>query len=335
MSPLPILLIGGAGTVGKQTAMSLRAAHPNTPLLIGGRDLARAKQAAAEIGGGEGVQINLTVSDLGLGDRAVSAVAIFVHDDTLGSLSYALSRSVPHVSISTGTFEIAPEIAAYVHRPTAPVVLGSEWLAGAAVLTTLHLAKAFARLDRIALSAVLDEQDIGGPAADADYARLTSVSPAALTLVDGRYHWRTPAEGEVVVHAADGEALEGFAYSPFDIVALAARTDAKDIRLDVAVGASSSRRAGQAYSTEILIDLEGVDRSGAAVHSRHAFVHPRGQAPLTALAVASILERVAALDGAPPVGPGLYFPEGLLDPDLFVTRALASGATLIKVKTGQ
>ena len=335
MSPLPILLIGGAGTVGKQTALTLRAAHPHLPLLMGGRDLARAKQAATEIGGAEGVQIDLSASDLGLGDRAVSAVAIFVHDDTLGSLRYALAQSVPHVGISTGTFEIAPEIAAYVHRPTAPVVLGSEWLAGAAVLTTLHLAKAFSRLDRIALSAVLDDQDIGGPAADADYTRLTSVSPAALTLIDGRYHWRTQVDGDVIVRAADGEALEGFAYSPFDIVALAARTDATDIRLDVAVGASSSRRAGQAYSTEILIDLEGVDPSGAGLHSRHALVHPRGQAPLTALAVASILERVTALDGAPPVGSGLYFPEGLVDPDLFVTRALASGAVLTEVKTGQ
>lgn len=335
MSSSPILLIGGAGTVGKQTAMSLRATHPDIPLLIGGRDLARAKQAAAEIGDGEGVQIDLTASDLGLGERDVSAVAIFVHDDTLGSLKYALSRSVPHVSISTGTFEIAPEIAAYVHRPTAPVVLGSEWLAGAGVLTTLHLAKGFARLDRIALSAVLDEKDIGGPAADADYARLTSVSPAALTLIDGRYHWRTQAEGDVVVHAADGEALEGFPYSPFDIVALAARTDATDIRLDVAVGVSSSRRAGHTYSTEIIIDLEGVDPSGAVVHTRHALVHPRGQAPLTALAVASILERVAALDGGPPVGPGLYFPEGLVNPDLFVARALTSGAVLTKVKIGQ
>jgi len=335
MSLPPILLIGGSGTVGKQTALALRGTHPGYPLLIGGRDLARARATAAEIEAAEGVRIDLAAPDLGLGDRAVAAVAIFVHDDSLGSLAYALSRSAPHIGISTGTFEIAPTIAAYVHRPSAPVVLGSEWLAGAAVLTTLHLAKGFVRLDRIALSAVLDDQDIGGPAADADYARLTSVSPAALTLVDGRYHWRTQAESDVVVHAADGEAMEGFAYSPFDIVALAAQTGAKDIRLDVAVGASSTRRAGEAYSTEILIDLEGVDHTGASVHTRHALVHPRGQAPLTALAVALQIERIAGLDDAPPPGPGLYFPEGLVAPELFVGRALASGASLIQLKTGR
>lgn len=335
MSSLPVLLIGGAGTVGRQTALNLRAAHPDLPLLIGGRDLGRALAAAAEIGGAEGVEIDLSAPDLNLGDRAVGAVAIFVHDASLGSIAYALSHAVPHVGISTGTFEIAPEIAAYVHRPTAPVVLGSEWLAGAAVLATLHLAKGFHRLERIALSAVLDDQDIGGPAADADYARLTSVSPAALTLVDGRYHWRTQAEDKVVVHAADGEAMEGFAYSPFDIVALSAQTAAKDIRFDVAVGTSSSRRAGRSYSTEILIDLQGLDPAGGALHTRHALVHPRGQAPLTALAVASILERVAGLDGAQPPDPGLYFPESLAAPDLFVARALESGAVLTNLKTGR
>ena len=36
LSP-PILLIGGSGVVGRSTARSLRATHPEAPLLIGGR----------------------------------------------------------------------------------------------------------------------------------------------------------------------------------------------------------------------------------------------------------------------------------------------------------
>ena len=60
MSPHPILLIGGSGIVGRWTARLLRAAHSAAPLLIGGRDLSRARAAAAEVGAAEGVVIDLS-----------------------------------------------------------------------------------------------------------------------------------------------------------------------------------------------------------------------------------------------------------------------------------
>lgn len=332
MSAAPILLIGGAGLVGSETARSLRAAHPDAPLLIGGRDLDRANALAAKLGNAEALRVDLGADDIAIGDRALSAIVIFVKDDRLGALRYALAHDVPHVGISTGTFEIAPEVAAWMARPSATVVLGSEWLAGAAALTTLHVARDYARLDRIALSAVLDEQDIGGPAADADYERLTSLVPAALTRTEGRYHWRTADDGPVEVQAADGTRMAGFSYSPFDIVSLGARTDARHIAFDIAVGVSSTRRAGEALSTEILVELEGTAADGSGKRTRHALVHPEGQAPLTALALTLILERLTGLDGDPPSAPGLYFPDGLVTPERFVKRALASGATLAELE---
>jgi uncharacterized protein YbjT (DUF2867 family) len=77
MSLAPILLIGGSGVVGRWAARFLRDAHPGTPLLIGGRNLAKAEEAAAEIGGAEGVALDLAADDLGLGERSVSVVAVF------------------------------------------------------------------------------------------------------------------------------------------------------------------------------------------------------------------------------------------------------------------
>ena len=64
MSTQPILLIGGAGVVGHWTIRLLRDAHPNTPLLIGGRNLARAEGVAAMLGNAErigGEILSLTV----------------------------------------------------------------------------------------------------------------------------------------------------------------------------------------------------------------------------------------------------------------------------------
>ena len=40
----PLLLIGGSGIVGRRTAGILRDWHPTQPLLIGGRDRAKAER---------------------------------------------------------------------------------------------------------------------------------------------------------------------------------------------------------------------------------------------------------------------------------------------------
>ena len=158
MSPLPILLIGGSGVIGGWTARFLREAHPDVPLLIGGRDLAKNREAAAAVGYAEGVVIDLTTGDLGLGVRAVSAVAIFLKDDTVAGLRFAQARGVPHISISSGIHEIGPEVASYIHQPhAAPIVLGAEWLVGATTVPTLEFAKAFGHVHDIAIGALVDD----------------------------------------------------------------------------------------------------------------------------------------------------------------------------------
>lgn len=73
----PILLMGGTGAIGRLTARALRSVYPDVPLLIGGRDLLKSRSAAGEIGRAEGVLIDTHADDLGLGDRQISAVAIF------------------------------------------------------------------------------------------------------------------------------------------------------------------------------------------------------------------------------------------------------------------
>ena len=191
MSIDPILLMGGSGAIGRQTARSLRAAHPDVSLLIGGRDLAKAQDAAAAIGQAEGVLLDPDADDLGIGERRVSAVAVFYMDHAVAGLRFAQKREVPHLSISSGVFEIAPEIATYMHKPNAAaVVLGYEWLVGATTVPTLELAKAFGRVDDIVIGALVDEQDTGGPTVAADFEHLAKMMPAAMTRRESRYVWR-------------------------------------------------------------------------------------------------------------------------------------------------
>ena len=253
MSSDPILLVGGSGVIGRSTARFLRAAHPDAPLLIGGRDLAKAKETAATIGGAEAAVLDLAADDLGLGGRRVGAVAVLPKDDRVAALRFAQARGVPHVSISGGITEIGPEVAAYTHKPhAAAVVLGAEWLVGATTVPTLKFAKAFGPVHDITIGALLDEQDTGGPATTEDLDRLTKTMPAALTRRD---------DAKARFRAVDGTEVEAAAFAAYDIVGLAAATGAPNVQFNLAIGVTSTRRRGVPMSTEIVVELVGEDDS--------------------------------------------------------------------------
>ncbi len=333
MSVNPVLLMGGSGAIGHHTARALRAAHPDIPLLIGSRDLEKARQAAEQIGGAEGVVIDPRADDLGLGDRPVSGVVVFYMDHALAGLRFAQRRGVPHLSISSGIFEIAPEIATYMHAPGAsPIVLGYEWMAGATTVATLHIAKAFSRIHDISIHALVDEQDTGGPTVAADFEHLNRMLPAALTRRDGVFVWREGADSTVSFRAVDGTQIEGSGFSSIDVTGLAAATGAPNVQFNMAIGVSSTRRQGGAMSTEIIIELAGEDLKGEPLRTRHALIHPAGAAPLTGLSVAMLLERLLGLDGHLPTAPGLYFPYQLLNAAAYLQRLKQEGGELRELR---
>ncbi|QWP77370.1 hypothetical protein J5226_02895 [Lysobacter sp. K5869] len=317
----PVLIVGGSGVVGAQGARALRRLHPQLKLAVAGRDLARAEAVAASLGDAEAVVVDLRRADLGLpADARFSAVVVFLKDERLNTLKYALRHRLPYISTSSGSFEIAPEVSFHLRHPgRSPMLLASHWLAGAATLPALHFAGALRRVDRIGIFALLDEEDMGGPAAAADYERLTTAA-AAQILEDGQWRWVRGEDAASVGESVDGVRIAASAYSPMDVVSLAAATDAHSIRLDLALGESASRRRGEAFSTEIALELEGEDRQGRYVRQRHDLVHPQGQAPLTALGIALGVERLLGLDGAAAPAPGLYTPDLLIDPAYFLRR---------------
>lgn len=329
MSLNPILLMGGSGAIGQHTARALRAAHPGVPLLIGGRDLAKAQRTAEQIGEAQGVVIDPTADDLGLGDRQVSAVVVFYMDHALAGLRYAQKCGVPHLSISSGVFEIAPQIAMYMHTPNAaPIVLGYEWMVGATTVSTLHVAQAFGRVNDITINVLVDEQDTGGPTVATDFEHLNAMLPAALTRRDSAYVWREGEDSSVSFRALDGTPIQASGFSSIDVVGLAAATGAPNVQFNMAIAVSSTRRQGGAMSTEILIEIAGEDLKGEPLRTRHAVVHPAGAAPLTGLSVAMLLERLLGLDDQPPTASGLYFPYQLLGADAFLQRLTQEGGEL-------
>ncbi|WP_130834788.1 NAD(P)-dependent oxidoreductase [[Erwinia] mediterraneensis] len=332
MSFDPILLLGGSGAIGHQTARALHAIYPDVPLLIGGRNLNKAQKAAAETGRAQGILIDTTSDDLGLGDQKISAVVVLYKDHSLAALRFAQSRGVPHLSISTGVFEIAPEIASFMHAPGASAIVpGYEWLVGATTVPALHLSRAFSQVREIRIGALVDEEDVGGPAVASDFEYLNHLMPAALTRRDGVWLWREGDDARAVFSALDGTEINATGFSSIDVVGLASATGAPGVQFDLGMGISSSRRKGGAFSTEIILDISGVDAAGESLRTRHAVVHPGGAAPLTGMGIALLLERLVGLDGKPPVAPGLYFPYQILDASHYLARLAQEGGQLLEL----
>ncbi|WP_010629804.1 hypothetical protein [Halomonas sp. KM-1] len=324
----PVLLIGGSGVVGEKAAGTLRRLYPELPLAIGGRDMAKATAIAQALGKAEATRVELGKAGLGLAEsQRFRAVVTFLKDDTLSSLRYAQQQGVPHLGISTAAFEIAPEVALHINAPErSAILMMSNWLAGSATLSLLHLVRDFATVRSIRIAAVLDEQDMGGPAAHADYVRQTGAVTSALMRESGKWLWMQGERAQRTFTMLDGTPVTGAAFGNLDLLSMMGATDAESIRFDFALGETSSRRRREPFSTEILLEVSGQGRDGSPRHVRQGIVHPAGQAPLTALGVALGVERLLGLDGATPVAPGLYLPNSLLDPAYFVQRMQEFGA---------
>lgn len=332
MSNSPILLLGGTGQIGHFTVQALRKRHPDFPLLIGTRNRQKAEQVESALAHVEGVVIDPHADDLGLGERSIAAVAVLYTDERQASLRYAHARGIPHLGISTGLYEIAPEIAIHMQRPdAAAIVLGYEWLVGATTIATLTAARGYARVDGIRIGALVDEEDWGGPAVTEDFERFASVISFVLARQNGAFVWRKGNDASFAFRAIDGTELTASGFSSIDITGLAAVTGARNIEFGIGTGVSSSRRAGGAKSTEIIIELSGADEAGAPLRSRHAVFHPAGAAPLTGLGISMLLERLVGLDGRPAAAAGLFFPFQILDHNEYLARLTQDGGRMMSL----
>ena len=163
--------------------------------------------------------IDPRADNLELGDRRVAAVAVFYANERLAGLRFAQGLGVPHLSISSGIYEIAPEVATYMHSPgAAAIVLGYEWLVGATIVAAFACAKPFAKLHEVTIGVLVDEQDEGGSAVAEDFERLSRMMPAALTRRDGGYAWRSKDDAKADFRAIDGTKIEGAGFSSIDVV---------------------------------------------------------------------------------------------------------------------
>lgn len=311
----PVLFAGGSGMVGRHAVRALRQLQPGLPIAIGGRDLAKAQRVADEIGGAVAWRIDVEHPGLGLPPGAqTSGVVTLLRDAGLNTLKHAQALRVPCLSFADFVFDLAPLAAHCIHRPGASAVLPlGQVLGGTVGLAALHFARAYRRVESIAIAVLVDADDGGGPAGQADFARLAD-APRPLLRTEGRFVWATPENARRSFIDVDGIERTGEALPLLDVASLAAVTDARSLRVDFAARAEGEHRPG-GRSTEAIIELQGERADGSAGRSRHELVDRNVYSAISGYGAAIATERLLGLDGQAPPAPGLYQPESLIDPD--------------------
>jgi hypothetical protein len=324
----PVLLVGGSGVVGRVAASTLRRFQPELSLLIGGRDLPKAEALAREVGRAQAISVDLMRADLAVAGP-VSAVVTLLKDDTLNALKFAQQRGVPLIAFSNWSFDIAPEIAQFAHRPAAaPVLLLGHVLGGTMIASTLHVARGLRAVRAIEIGIVVDSDDGGGPATAGDFDRITQNVPRPLLLCAGKWLWAGEELANRTFVDAVGVERRGQALPLLDVPSLAAATRASSVRVDFAIRDAATRPAGVGPAHSVSIEIEGEDHSGRAGRFRYALLGEGGHSTTSAYGAALAIERVLGLAGGEPLVPGLYQADGVLDPGVTVARLRELGVRI-------
>ncbi|MDC0722270.1 hypothetical protein [Nannocystis bainbridge] len=326
----PVLLLGGSGVVGRRVARALRRLHPELPIVLAARDVAKATAVAAQIGGPTtATRVDLAREDLGLEGASFGAVVTLLTDPWLNSLKFAQARGLAYLSFASFAFEIGPEVAHFIQNPgRAPILLLGHVFGGVGTLAALHLAREFKKVESIALAGVVDPEDQGGPASQADFERLGSAFPSALIREDGLWRWVAGEEAAREIVDVTGVKRQGGVLALLDVVSLAAATEARSIRVDFATREAVS---GRGPATELIVEIAGEDHEGAAKQVRIEITDDDVYANLSAYGAALATERLLGLAGHEAPEPGLYHPESLLEPERAMQRLQELGAKIRRV----
>lgn len=331
----PVLLIGGYGTLGAPLARLLRQRNRDLPLIIAGRNLAKAQALARDIGNASAMILDVGDLTGTMPPDSVSAIGMLVKDETLRITDFAVEHEIPLLCLSSAAFEIGPDV---FHGGRAalgaPLILAHHWFAGGATIAALDLAARLAVVEDIEVGLRIDRSDAAsGPATVADFERIKRSCPSTLLRVDGRYHWVQGDDARSTFTREDGSTAEGTIAVSCDVLSLAAATGAASVRVIESFGRSLSNESGHGEADEVSIRIKGKDGAGAAIVATRHLTAPRGRAPLTALTSAIILERLLGYFDGRKLEGGAQPVDQIFDPARFVSALADGGVRISEIMT--
>lgn len=330
-----ILIAGGYGVVGQEAAKVIRQRYPNLPLIIGGRNPAKAETLVRELTQATSIKLDVEQPNplQGVRPRAILAA---VNDPFDYLLLDAIRSGVPYVSITRWTERLKEAVSrTSAESFRAPVMLSSAWMAGLAAVAAVAISRPLKRIDRIDISVLYSLKDKAGPNSTEYMDRLATpfevmlngerkqiypyTDPRRITFPGGYsanvYRFDTPDQYTLPITLGAKTVAARIAFdSVLATHLLVALTRSGIWKLFSGDRFAALRRSllynpGTGSSHEIVIEAAGVDEVGTPQTFRATIVDPQGQAHLTALGALVQVERLLGLDGAPPPAPGIVYPD--------------------------
>ncbi|WP_299488304.1 saccharopine dehydrogenase [Acaryochloris sp. IP29b_bin.137] len=330
-----ILIAGGYGVVGRQLAMLIRQCRPDLPLIIAGRNLAKAEALAIELDHASALQLDVEQSNplQGAQPRAIVALVNDPHDYLLMD---AVQNGIPYLDVARWSERLRESISRLsTETVSAPVMFTSGWMGGIAALMAVAAARTLQKTEQIDIGVLFSLKDKSGPNSIEYMDRLATPFE---TLTDGQPQQVFPYTDSRRVKFSGGFTTPVYRFDTPDQLTLPQATGAKTVATRIAFDDIFSTQLlrvlirsglwklisgdrftqlrqsllynpGSGASHEIDVAVDGSDTNGFSKTVTATIVDPQGQTHLTALGALIQLERLLGLDGANPPAPGIVYPD--------------------------
>ena len=316
-----IFIAGGYGMIGGNLATQLRARFPESTLILAGRTPQKGETLAAKLGNALTVSLDLLSGEIPQLAATSQLIISAVPDPKHALGEFAIRHNIAFIDITVGTADgYAPLLnMAMQYQATSPVVPLGYYEAGMFLPLVDKLSRQFSSIDSVRLTALHDPEDPIGAVTEQE---LTQELAPAFVREEGIWRY-TSAQDEIDL--ISGERVETTPFGILDVSAVAAMTNAENIRLDVAMGISEGQRKSAKASVELYVDMQGINDSGIPEAKRIIASDPQGQAHFTALGVVTVIEAMFESSFT-----GFVLPEQLLKPEVALAAMQQAGVELIE-----
>ncbi|MFU0880356.1 hypothetical protein ACM26M_03795 [Kluyvera cryocrescens] len=316
-----IFIAGGYGMIGGNLATQLRARFPESTLILAGRTPQKGEALAAKLGNALTVSLDLLSGEIPQLAATSQLIISAVPDPKHALGEFAIRHNIAFIDITVGTADgYAPLLnMAMQYQATSPVVPLGYYEAGMFLPLVDKLSRQFSSIDSVRLTALHDPEDPIGAVTEQE---LTQELAPAFVREEGIWRY-TSAQDEIDL--ISGERVETTPFGILDVSAVAAMTNAENIRLDVAMGISEGQRKSAKASVELYVDMQGINDSGIPEAKRIIASDPQGQAHFTALGVITMIEAMFESSFT-----GFVLPEQLLKPEVALAAMQQAGVELIE-----
>ena len=316
-----IFIAGGYGMIGGNLATQLRARFPESTLILAGRTPQKGEALAAKLGNALTVSLDLLSGEIPQLAATSQLIISAVPDPKHALGEFAIRHNIAFIDITVGTADgYAPLLnMALQYQATSPIVPLGYYEAGMFLPLVDKLSRQFSSIDSVRLTALHDPEDPIGAVTEQE---LTQELAPAFVREEGIWRY-TSAQDEIDL--ISGERVETTPFGILDVSAVAAMTNAENIRLDVAMGISEGQRKSAKASVELYVDMQGINDSGIPEAKRIIASDPQGQAHFTALGVVTVIEAMFESSFT-----GFVLPEQLLKPEVALAAMQQAGVELIE-----